>query len=506
VTGRLKPLLGLAAPLALLLPFLFADEPRVVTGLVVSGKDAISAARVRFKGTAHSTLTDTSGRFRLTGRGERVTAWKPGFFIGGVPAGGGPLRVDLRPLPAEDNPDYHWIEPQPSPQRAHNCGNCHAAIHEEWAASAHGQAGRNKHFLTMYDGSDWHGVKDRGWSLLKEHPNGSAVCSACHAPTVPFDHPGFDDFRKLDGVHAQAVHCDYCHKIADASVARLGFEHGRFAHTLLRPKEGQLFFGPLDDVDRNEDTFSPLYRDSRYCASCHEGTVFGIPVYTTYSEWLQSPARKEGKHCQTCHMTPTGKMTNIAPGRGGIERDPMTLASHRMPGADAEMLRSCLRLSARIETKGPELVVTIDLTAHDVGHRVPTGFIDRHLILAVDAIDSNGGASLRDGAVLPETAGAPLAGSPGKLFAKMLQDSDGHRPSPFWRPGRVAEDTRLEPDKPVQGKWVFARAGEVRFRLLYRRTYHQVADEKRWPGNEIVIVDQRVKAPPVGQLARWVSP
>ena len=71
-----------------------------------------------------------------------------------------------------------------------------------------------------------------------------------------------------------------------------------------RPK--QLFFGPLDDVDRGEDAFSPLYRESRYCASCHEGIVFGVHVYSTYSEWLSSPARRAGKQCQDCHMAPTG--------------------------------------------------------------------------------------------------------------------------------------------------------------------------------------------------------
>src|SRR5439155_17283988 len=110
----------------------------------------------------------------------------------------------------------------------------------------------------------------------------------------------------------RGVHCDFCHKIAGVSLAKLGQEHGRFAYQMLRPKEGQLFFGPLDDAGRGEETFSPLYHESRYCASCHEGTVLGAKVYTTYSEWLASPARKQGKQCQDCHMQPTGTMTNMA--------------------------------------------------------------------------------------------------------------------------------------------------------------------------------------------------
>src|SRR5206468_1854550 len=82
------------------------------------------------------------------------------------------------------------------------------------------------------------------------------------------------------------------------------------------PERGQLFFGPLDDVDRGEDVASAFQRDSRFCAACHEGTVFGVPVYTTYSEWTESPAGRRGQSCQGCHLAPTGTLTNLAPGLG----------------------------------------------------------------------------------------------------------------------------------------------------------------------------------------------
>ena len=176
-----------------------------------------------------------------------------------------------------------------------------------------------------------------------QYPDGIGVCNACHAPTVPFD----TDLRSLSGDAVHGVHCDFCHKIAKASTERIGFTHGRYGLQLLRPphpspsppggegrvrgsSQGQIFFGPLDDVDRGEDSYSPLYHESRYCASCHEGVIFGVPVYTTYSEWLASPARTEGKQCQSCHMTPTGTMTNIAPGKGGRAAPPR--ASARLPG------------------------------------------------------------------------------------------------------------------------------------------------------------------------------
>src|SRR5262249_50050791 len=155
-----------------------------------------------------------------------------------------------------------------------------------------------------------------------EHPLGVAVCASCHAPAIPDRDPALFDLNEVNGVAALGVHCDYCHKIAGPEKGELGLTHGRYQLRLLRPKEGQLFFAPLKDVDRGEDAYSPFYRSSRYCAACHEGVVFGVHVYSTYSEWRQSPAAILGQQCQDCHMKPTGQMTNIAPGKGGIERNP----------------------------------------------------------------------------------------------------------------------------------------------------------------------------------------
>src|SRR6516164_2410097 len=103
-----------------------------------------------------------------------------------------------------------------------------------------------------------------GWNLLADNPAAAGVCNACHAPTVSFE----DDLRSLRGVAGRGVHCDFCHKISESPMDNLGLSHGRYALKLLRPKNGQLFFASLDDVDRNEDSYSPLYKQSKYCASC----------------------------------------------------------------------------------------------------------------------------------------------------------------------------------------------------------------------------------------------
>ncbi len=240
----------------------------------------VAGACVRFKATAISALSDRGGAFRLPRRSGRVTASKDGYLIAGARAES-PLTLTLKRLPAEDNEEYQWVDPAPDLAGRHNCANCHAEIYREWSASAHARSATGRHFRNLYDGSDWHGKPNVGWSLLRDKPDGSAVCNACHVPTMPFDGEASFDLRNARAVAARGVHCDYCHKVQDVAGGKIGLTHGRFNLKLLRPAEGQLFFGPLDDVDRGEDTFSPLYRDSRYCASCHEGVVFGVPVYTT---------------------------------------------------------------------------------------------------------------------------------------------------------------------------------------------------------------------------------
>jgi hypothetical protein len=464
-----------------------------LTGVVLADGEPVSGAGVRVKGTRHCARTTADGRFRLPPRGERVTAWREGYFIAGARRSGAPFTLRLTPLPQEDNPAYEWVDPTPNLESEQNCGNCHAEIYREWSASGHARSARGRHFRDLYEGTAWDGRPGVSWGLLREHPDGAGVCSSCHAPSLGDNNPAVFDLRQVRGVASFGVHCDYCHKVAGVEGNLDGLSHGRFNLRLLRPREGQLFFGPLDDVDRGEDAYSPLYRDSRYCAACHEGVLFGVHVYSTYSEWLRSPARRQGKQCQDCHMTPTGTLTNLAPGRGGIRRDPRTLGNHRFfKGSQADMLRRCLRLSVRLERTQGGVRAAVRLSAEGVGHRVPTGFIDRQLLLVVDGLSANGVAvPLRAGPTLPAMVGRELAGSPGRLYARRLQDSEGRTPVPFWRGVPDMTDTRLRPGRVDEAVFVFGAAlRRVRVRVLHRRFWQEVAQAKGWPDRDLLVLER----------------
>ena len=350
--------------------------------------------------------------------------------------------------------------------------------------------------LNLYDGTNGQGEAGHGWGLLLEYPEAAGVCTACHAPAVELEELAVGDIRSIEGVARHGVHCDFCHKIQDVSPDTLGMAHGRFGVTLLRPEKGQVFFGPLDDVDAGSDTHLPLETESLFCASCHEGIVFGVHAYSTYSEWLESPDRGFGRSCQSCHMRPTGQMTNIAPGAGGIERDPQTLASHTfMPGGLATMLRECLELSLAQEAGSEGVQLSVQIRTHRSGHRVPTGFIDRQLLLVVEGYDGQGAKLVAsEGPRLPPAAD-DLAGESGKLFAKMLLDEQGHGPLPFWRPAATVQDTRLGPEElSMQAFRYSPRVVRFRVRLIYRRFWRAVARQKDWPDDQIVVEDRQLVA------------
>jgi len=472
--------------------------PGLVRGQVCGRHRPLAGATVRLKGRLDATLTDRAGRFRLP-RGPapagRVTAWQEGYLIAGAALTAHPLRLDLQPLPKEDNPEYEWVNPAPDPPGRHNCANCHAEIYREWRRSGHARAATGHRFRDLYAGTTARG-EEGGWSLLGEHPLGAGVCASCHAPTVPFGDPAHADLGRVRDVAAAGVHCDFCHKVAGDGGGTFGLTHGRYKLKLLRPGKGQLFFGPLDDVDRGEDAFSAFYKDSRYCAACHEGVVFGVHVYSTYSEWLASPARHRGQHCQDCHMRPTGHLTNIAPGKGGIERDPRTLGNHRFfAGSRTDMLRRCLKVSATLRRQGARARAEVAVRVEGAGHRVPTGFVDRHLILVVEGFGTDDKPLPRlTGPRLPAAAGTKLVGQPGLLFAKLLEDEHGHSPVPFWREAAEPVDTRLRPGRVERVVFEFpAGTARLRVRLLYRRFWEEVTRSKGWPDEDVVVVDQFVR-------------
>ena len=332
--------------------FLNMSAQRSVEGVVKDYWDPVPGVTVGWQGERARAKTDDRGQFRLpkTDRSRRLIATKPGFRIGLLRDAKSPFFLKLEPLPEFDNESYQWIDPHRDLSKSNNCANCHGEIYREWLGSAHARAATNPKFLSLYAGRDDESTERDIWKVKNVNFWGAAVCTTCHVPT--FRTYLFEDLRSPQGIHKSGISCDYCHKVNDVPTGKFGTRFGRDALKLLRPPDDELLtFGPLDDAVRKGESFAhrPIYKRSEYCASCHEGVVFGVHAYGTYSEWLESPARRDGKQCQSCHMAPTGLMTNIAPGKGGIERNPFTLASHHTPGGQIEISGKAVSLNMNVK-------------------------------------------------------------------------------------------------------------------------------------------------------------
>ena len=156
------------------------------------------------------------------------------------------------------------------------------------------------------------------------------------------------------------------------------------------------------------------------------------------------------------------------------------------------MLKRCLTLSTAAQFTDNRWRCSITIMAKNVGHRVPTGFIDRHVILTVEALDkSNQRLSLIDGPTLPAVAGLDLKARPGRLFAKRMVEKTSDPARPFWRSKGEVVDTRLLPEQPTTSTFTFpSNAARLRVKLYYRRFWANVVREKRWPDDTLTVEDR----------------
>ena len=541
-----------------------APELKTIQGSVVDERgQPIAAAVVRVKATTLETATDPDGRFVLAGLTSAqpvfVTAWAPGYYINGIEAvlpGSFGVELELHALPAGDNSNYAWLPPTHRPGQGEDqgCAQCHSEASDDpggdgsaslpvdqWLQDAHARSAGNPRFLSMYLGTDLLGNRSPytrytynrdygrfplppdpdqpyyGPGYKLDFPETNGNCAACHTPTDAVDDPYGVDPSTLSGLPAESITCDFCHKIWDVHLdpgSGLPYPNmpGVISFEFRRPPDGHQFFaGPFDDVAPGEDTYTPIQRQSQYCAPCHYGVFWETTIYNSFGEWLDSPYSDPvtGKTCQDCHMPHLGVDHFALPEQGGATRDPQTLFSHLMPGAsDETLLQNAIALSASARREVNRVVVDVTLTNDQTGHDVPTDSPLRQMLLLVQAVGPDGEAlELIDGPVLPDWTGVGdpqagcYAGLPGVGFAKILAEIwTGVSPTgAYWNPTRVVSDNRLPAFGSNSSRYTFAAPAEgeatVEVTVLYRRAFIALADQKGWDVPDIVMAQRNLSVP-----------
>ncbi|MBN2148268.1 MAG: carboxypeptidase regulatory-like domain-containing protein [Anaerolineales bacterium] len=542
--------LGLLAPsiaLAFLLTACHLAPSVTIQGIVMDENGPLAGATVRIQGTENASQSDAEGRFLLEGVAEGtavvVSAWSDGYYCAKsepITPPASKVILSLHPYQTEDNPAYTWI----SPVGEDSCYSCKAGITQVWLENdAHAGAASNPRFLTMYYGTDVSGNQSPltqfgsspdygsfplpvlpgtpyyGPGYKLDYPDSAGNCAACHLPGMAVDDPYGADPNTASGADAYGIHCDFCHKVAAVKLdPQSGLPYPNMPGVLSMdirrpftddPLHFQLFFGTFDDDNvPEEDTYLPLIEQSAFCAPCHYGVFWDTVVYNSYGEWLASPYNDpvNGKTCQQCHMpAPTllngEEISNVAPGKGGIERDPSTIHAHTFPGAsNEELLQNAVTMDASAREESGLVLVSVSITNDQTGHHVPTDSPLRQLILLVQATDAMGQPlTLLEGPLVPEWGGigdresGHYAGLPGTGYARILEEAWTYvSPSgAYWNPTRVVSDNRLPAFASDTTAYTFAGAEgggyQIDITLFFRRAPITLMEQKGWAVADIVM-------------------
>lgn len=505
----------------------------VITGTVTDfQKNSLADAIVRLQGNTDSTKTQSDGTFTLVVghvfKGKYITAWKNGYYNGGqiVALDKKEYQVVLHKIPTQNNKEYKWLQALTNSETGvkgnlsenQSCDICHPDLTKKWKKSTHATSATNELFLSFFNGTDNRGKKDVGVGYKLDFPGSNGNCVTCHIPMQAFTNPFDSDPNKAERVEREGISCDICHKIRATTIDHSGGKPGILSMEFHRPKENQLFYGPYTDVFPGDDSYSPLYKNSKYCAPCHHGIFWNQLVYSEYKEWAESSYAQANTHCQNCHMKPQGKSHFFASrDKGGVSRPPESISTHDFSGInDYKFMREAIGLDIAGRLIDDALKVDVTVKNIKAGHSYPTGSPMRNMILIVTAEDSKGEElPLSQGSTIPPWGGigavieGNYAGLPGKGFAKIFRDVmpypdnriskhfQDEYPAPYWRPVVLESDTRIPADGEDHTSYIFSLSDgasgaiNVTAKLIFRRTFKKWSVAKGWNDSEFMLFEKK---------------
>jgi len=256
-----------------------------------------------------------------------------------------------RPLAPQGAAPKHFSAQEAALEPA-ACGACHVQQFEDWRTTWHARAMGPGVLGQLVDLSP--GARD-------EHQD----CIRCHAPLAEqADSLATAIAGKAKaGLHAEGLVCAACHVR----------EQRRFGP----PRRDGSVAKPEDKLPHDGWQASAAFADSRFCAACHQFEADGFALNgklleNTYAEWQESPAARQGKTCQSCHM----------PDRRHLWR-----GVH-----DTDMVKS----GVAIEQEAPRLesgavLARLTLTNSGTGHHFPT-YVTPRVVAEIVQADAAGRA------------------------------------------------------------------------------------------------------------------
>ncbi|MDD3475667.1 MAG: multiheme c-type cytochrome [Sulfurimonas sp.] len=363
------------------------------------------------------------------------------------------------------------------------CKSCHSEIFKQWSNSNHKHmVGSNPYYMVMETlAGEVEGEGFRKWCMSCHNP--SALLNGHEKTTHDmegnflrdeiFEKDGqglIADFKEQDNFRLEeGVSCVTCHRITDASSKgnasyTLTLERKKYAFEDSKAPLGHWFSEKLINSNPDEHKKSymdPLYKESRYCASCHDEfhPKNGIAIVSTFKEWEKSEfnnPKDKSKHktCIDCHMTnlKDGKLSPLrgTSTDGGVIKEDVKVhyfsgSNHFLAGLkdkkNEEQTIELLKSSAKLDVDVKDNTLSVGVTNVGAGHHLPTGVADfRELWLDVSVKDRDdklvfsSGKLKEDGNIEDDS----------RVFQKVFGDENGEPVGLlFWRYKILLKDTRI---------------------------------------------------------------
>ncbi|MBI4952440.1 MAG: carboxypeptidase regulatory-like domain-containing protein [Myxococcales bacterium] len=290
-------------------------------------------------------------------------------------------------------------------------------------------------------------------------PTAFGGCADCHAPGMSGPLGGRNLHEATDLAYDKGVHCDFCHKVADIDLTKpAGVGQRVVVHRPSDTLDGQpgspirdVMFGAYPDVPLPfmAGSWQPKFGQSVFCAGCHEhdqpalvpGSVLdparwpsGLPIQSTYAEWLASPYNLPAMQCHGCHMPPDPTLYSShditlpedASIIWGFIRPPGDIRKHEFTGplqGTPRLVDGVAGLTLGLTADAASVTVGVDVANSGAGHSIPTGEPMRALVLLVSAqacgseLVPNAGMTVSDvgGALAVGVAGTDVTAAGGVL-------------------------------------------------------------------------------------------
>jgi len=419
------------------------------------------------------------------------------------------------------------------------CKSCHSEIFEQWSNSNHKHiAGSNPYYMVMETlAGEVEGEEFRKWCMGCHNPSALSVGigKSTHAMDGNFvSNEHFEkgaktllkDFKEQGNFRLEeGVSCITCHQITDANSSgnasyKLSLDRKKYTFEDSKSDLGHWLSEKLinsNSAVHKESYSKELYKESRYCASCHDEShpQNNIKIVSTFEEWKKSPFnnpndKTKHKSCIDCHMTNL-KDDKFAPLKGtstdgGVTKEDVKVhyfagSNHFLTGlrdkAHEEQTLQLLRSSAKLDIALNNGILEVGVKNIGAGHHLPTGVADfRELWLEVEVKDRDGKLILSSGKL--KNDGNIEDG--GRLFQKVFGD-ENHKPVGllFWKYKTLLSDTRIPAGERRVEK--FRLQKEVKYPIqatvkLNFRIYPQ------WVSDAVKKVFPTLSNPTVAELAK----